>query len=319
MIDLPTVLFAALPIFFFVGAGLAMRRLNWLTEEADGSLMRVTVNLLVPCLSFDKILGNGALEHSSNLWLAPLVGFGTVAAGVALAWMVRGFTGLRDEAGRRTFAFSTAIYNYGYVPIPLALALFNDDGQTAGLILVHNLGVELALWTFGMILLGGVNLRTGWKKILSPPVVAILVSVTLNVALRAAHIEVPEVVRSTVRMLGQCAIPMGVILIGATMSDHLHEFGAARGGRVMGLACLLRMGLLPVLFLLLARWLPCSVELKRVIVLQAAMPAAVFPIVMAKHYGGDPATAVRVVVATSLVGLVTIPLWIRFGMHFVGL
>ena len=53
--------------------------------------------------------------------------------------------------------------------------------------------------------------------------------------------------------------------------------------------------------------------------LEAAMPAAVFPIVMAKHYGGDPATAVRVVVATSLVGLLTIPLWIRFGMHFVGL
>ena len=112
---------------------------------------------------------------------------------------------------------------------------------------------------------------------------------------------------------------MGVILIGATMADHLPQFGAAGGGRVMGLSCLVRIGLLPVLFLALAKWLPCSVELKRVIVLEAAMPAAVFPIVMAKHYGGDAATAVRVVVATSLVGLLTIPLWIRFGMHFVGL
>ncbi len=319
MIDFQTVLFAVLPVFFIVGAGLAMRRLNWLTEEADGSLMRVTVNLLVPCLSFDKILGNAALERGSNLWLAPLVGFGTVAAGVAVAWLARGGTGLRDEAGRRTFVFSTAVYNYGYVPIPLALALFDDGGQTAGLVLVHNLGVEVALWTFGMILLGGVNLRTGWKKILSPPLVAILVSVGLNFALRSAQIELPEVVRDTVRTLGQCAIPMGVILIGATMADHLPQFGAAGGGRVMGLSCLVRIGLLPVLFLALAKWLPCSVELKRVIVLEAAMPAAVFPIVMAKHYGGDPATAVRVVVATSLVGLLTIPLWIRFGMHFVGL
>jgi predicted permease len=47
------------------------------------------------------------------------------------------------------------------------------------------------------------------------------------------------------------------------------------------------------------------------------MPAAVFPVVMAKHYGGDPATALRVVLATSLVGLITIPLWIRAGMHYV--
>ncbi len=49
------------------------------------------------------------------------------------------------------------------------------------------------------------------------------------------------------------------------------------------------------------------------------MPAAVFPIVMARHYQGDPATAMRVVISTSVVGLATIPLWIRLGMKFVGL
>jgi predicted Na+-dependent transporter len=47
--------------------------------------------------------------------------------------------------------------------------------------------------------------------------------------------------------------------------------------------------------------------------------AAVFPIVIAKHYGGDTATALRVVISTSVVGLITIPLWIRFGMNWVGL
>ena len=80
-----------------------------------------------------------------------------------------------------------------------------------------------------------------------------------------------------------------------------------------------KRGILPVLFLLLAKYLPCSIELKRIIAIQAAMPAAVFSIVIAKHYCGDPATALRVVLGTSLVGLVTIPLWLRFGMKFVGL
>jgi len=47
------------------------------------------------------------------------------------------------------------------------------------------------------------------------------------------------------------------------------------------------------------------------------MPAAVFPIIMARHYGGDPPTALRVVISTSVAGLVTIPLWIKFGMKFV--
>jgi hypothetical protein len=112
---------------------------------------------------------------------------------------------------------------------------------------------------------------------------------------------------------------MALILIGAVVADHLHEFHSASGWRVIGSAVLLRIGILPVLFLLLAKFLPASVELKRVIVLEAAMPAAVFPIVMARHYQGDPATAMRVVIGTSVVGLLTIPLWIRVGMRFVGL
>ena len=48
------------------------------------------------------------------------------------------------------------------------------------------------------------------------------------------------------------------------------------------------------------------------------MPAAVVPIVMARHYGGDPALALRIVLSTSVVSLVTTPLWIRFGLKFVG-
>ena len=124
---------------------------------------------------------------------------------------------------------------------------------------------------------------------------------------------------ATAKMLGQCAIPLGLVLIGATIADHAHEFTSARGGRAMAAACALRLGALPVLFLLLAKFLPASRELRQVILLQAAMPAGVFSIVIAKHYGGDVPTALRVVIATSLAGLVTIPLWIRVGMKFAGL
>ena len=69
----------------------------------------------------------------------------------------------------------------------------------------------------------------------------------------------------------------------------------------------------------LARVLPCSVELKRVLVVQAAMPAGVFPIVLSRLYGGDPATAVRIVAGTTLLSLVTIPLWIRWGLSWLDL
>jgi predicted permease len=87
----------------------------------------------------------------------------------------------------------------------------------------------------------------------------------------------------------------------------------------MALACLIRLGILPLLFLGGAFLLSGPVELRRVMVLQAAMPSAVFPIIMARHYGGDSITAVRVVVVTTVLGLITIPLWIRAGMHWLAL
>lgn len=313
MSEFQTVLNAVLPIFAIAMVGALMRQLNWLTSEADTSLLKVTVNLLVPCLIFDSILGNRAFDVGRNIFLPPLVGFGTVALGIPLAMAVQRLTGLKDDKARRTFVFSTAMYNYGYVPFPLALSLF--DKETAAVLFVHNVGVEIAMWGFGMVMLSGATLRESWRKILNPPLIMILLTLGLNFTMGKEH--VPTFVQTTAHMLGQCAIPFGVLLLGAILADHAHEFRAARGARVAVTSSLVRLGLLPVLFLVIAYYIPATVELKRVIVLEAAMPAAVFPVVMAKHYGGDPATALRVVLATSLVGLITIPLWIRAGMHYV--
>lgn len=307
------VLLAVVPVFLVILAGLAMRRLEWLTEEADASLLRITINVMVPCLVFDSILGNPAVAVPRNLLLAPLVGFGTVLLGLVVAAGFSRWVPARAAATRRTFAFAVSVYNYGYVPIPLVLALF--DRATLGVLFVHNLGVEVALWSFGLWMLARPGQQRDWRKLLNPPLLAILCALLANVVIGPQR--VPTVVREAAHLLGQCAVPLGMVLIGATMADHLHEFRRAEGGRAMAVACVLRLGLLPVLFLGLAKVLPASLELQRVIVLQAAMPAAVFPIVMARHYGGDTATALRVVIATSLLSIVTMPLWVQAGLAWI--
>jgi predicted permease len=292
-----------------------MRRLDWLQAAADASLLKLTINVLIPCLIFDSLLGNQALKHAGNVFLPPLVGFGTVATGIAVAYGCSRWVTANRDSTRRTFAFCTAMYNYGYIPIPLAVSLF--DRETVGVLFVHNLGVEVALWVFGLMLLAGAGLRTSGRRLLNAPLLTIAKTLLLNLVLPRE--QFPTAVLNAAHLVGQCAIPVGMILIGATVADHVAGFRSAGGARVMGLACLLRLGLLPVLFLLVARHLPCSVELKRVMVLQAAMPAAVFPIVMARHYGGDPAAAVQVVLSTSVLGLITIPLWVQLGMSWLGL
>jgi predicted permease len=54
-------------------------------------------------------------------------------------------------------------------------------------------------------------------------------------------------------------------------------------------------------------------------VIQAAMPAAVFPIILTKQYGGDTETAVRIVIITTLISIISIPPVIVFGLWIMGL
>ncbi|MCX6935328.1 MAG: AEC family transporter [Verrucomicrobia bacterium] len=309
MSELLTVLNAVLPVFAVIGIGALIRRFGWLTGEADASLTRLTINLLLPCLILESLLGNRALDDWSNLLLAPMLAFSTVALGYAAGWVVGFVAG--GSVQRRTFAFNSGIYNYGYIPLPLALALF--DRQTVGVLFIHNIGAEVAIWTAGLaVLTGGASARD-WRKFINAPLVAVLLGVVIHLLGLTPRIPTAAVI--CLRTLGQCAIPVALLLIGATVLDFAGETRAAAGcTRTVVVACVLRLVLFPFVFLALARWLPCSIELKRVLILEAAMPAAVFPIVMARHYGGDVTTALRVVIGTSFAGLATIPFWISTAL-----
>ncbi len=317
-----TVLCAVLPVFGIMAVGFSLRHLKWLTADADQSLLRVCVNLLLPSLIFESVLGNAALRRPENLLLPPLVGVVTVLAGIGLAWGLARLTGLETPKERRTFALTTGLHNYSYIPLPLCLLLF--DSGTVGVLLVHNVGVEITMWTVGVAVLSGRGLSGGWRNILSPPLVALLLALTSNALgyffpLPAILALPSRAFMTTVHWLGQSAIPVALLMIGAMIADHLPELRGGHFLRVVALAILIRLVLMPVLFLLLAKYLPCSVELQRVIIVQGAMSAAVLPVVLTKHYGGDSRTALQVVLGTSLAGLVAIPFWIQTGQRFIGL
>jgi malate permease and related proteins len=309
-----TVITAVLPVFVVVLTGLTLRMVNWLSEEADQSLIRLTVNILQPALILDSVLKNDALKQAANVVMPPALGFGLCATGMMVAFLLARTLGLKSRESAGTFGLCAGLQNYGYVPIPLIMALF--DQETLGVLFVHNLGVDTAMWTVGLMMLRPPGQGAAWKRLLSAPVLAIVTGVILNAA--GAYHFIPKFILDTIHMVGQCALPMGLILVGATMADQLKGFQSRKGFGVMAGACTVRLGLLPLLFLVVAKYAPLSVELKRVLVVQAAMPSAIFPVVMAKHFGGDQGTAIRVVAATAIVSLVTIPFWLKFGLEWVG-
>jgi len=298
-----------LPVFLVVGAGYAMRRTRILTEEADQSLLGVLIKLFVPCLALDVIIGNEALMRPANLVLPPLAGFASVAIGLGVSLLAARIF-LKDRTTRRTFACTTGLQNYGYIPLPLCQALFGRE--VVGVLFAFNLGVEVAMWTIAVATISGHQTgKRWWAPLLNPPILAVVGGIALNF-LGAGH-WIPSSVTTAWHMLGLCAVPLGLLLTGAVLADHATPHVLRTGWSAMLLGIGIRLGIMPLLILLMA--IPADPALRSVLVVQAAMPSAVFPIVLAKIHDGDMPTALRVVLGTSLVGLVTIPLWLTFGLR----
>jgi len=304
------------PVFVIILAGFLLRRSGMLSAEADGSLMRMYVNLLYPCLIASTIIGNDALHQGANLWLPPLVGFATMVVGFVICWAGARLLRIPRGASTRTFTYVTGIYNYAYTAIPIVGSLFGP--QALGVLFTFNLGVEVAFWTGTSLIIANRSEVSPWRRILNVPVVTVLASVVLNLM----HVRevLPEWFFAAMKMLGGSAIPLALLLTGAIITDFL---GDARpswtDAKAFTGACFLRLGLLPLTFLVLACWLPCTLELKQVLVVQSAMPAGMLPVALCKHYGGDVGLSVQIVIGTTLLALLTMPHWISFGWKFVGL
>lgn len=303
-----------LPVFVIVALGFVLRRVQWIAAEAEGTLLNLALKVAFPCLIFESVVRNASLQQAGNVILPPLLGFGLTVAGMALAWFAGGALGLKLGAGRRTFALTVGLANYGYLPLPMADAMFGPDVRAV--LLVHNIGVEAAIWSAGILLLSGLSPRAGWRRLLNMPLFSLAFALTLN--LSGAGPWVPRAALDLAHTLGACAIPLGLLMTGASLEPHLGSVRQLVTPRVSLAAALLRLAVIPLLILGTAALLPLSPELKRVLVLQAAMPSAVIPIILARVYGGQPLLAVQIVVATTILALFTIPLSIQAGLRLVG-
>ena len=307
-----TIIAATFPVYLTMLIGALVRRIGWLPREADTGIMNLCVRLLTPCLALDRIVGNPALGDFYQVLLAASIGYGLVAFGMLFCYALAPVIGLKRGEGSRTFGMATGLQNYGFVAIPVIEALFGKP--LIGVLFTYTVGVELALWTMGVGLLTGLG-KAPWKHAINPPVISIIAALALHYSGLGSHM--PLMLRTMFAQLGACAIPLSVLLIGATIGDLI---GTERIRWNVAIASpVLRLAVLPFGFFLCARYLPVTDDMKRILCVQAAMPSAVFTIVVARVYGGHAATAVLVVLATTIVSIFTVPWMIGFGLRFVGL
>ncbi|MEM7145629.1 MAG: AEC family transporter [Verrucomicrobiota bacterium] len=313
MITYAQILTAIIPVFLIMATGFTIRRTGFISDKGDSALMKLSINLFLPSLILDKVVGNPLLNSGTIVLWAIGLGFGFVLVAMAICYAFAPLLGLQEGKGRRTFSITCGITNYGFMALPVMAVVFPGD-EVLGVLFLHSLGIELAIWTLGITILSGAK-RPQWKLLINGPVIAIVLGLSLNAS--GLHAFVPGVVASVFADFGSCAIPFGLLLVGASIADVLDPKAFHNAARVFFGSCFLRLGLLPLIMLATIYTLNIIPQLKQVVIVQAAMPAAVFPVVLARHYGGHPLTAVQVVIFTTLASALTMPLVISLALKYI--
>ena len=156
-----------------------------------------------------------------------------------------------------------------------------------------------------------------WRRVFSGPVIAICIAVPLN--LMGLGERIPQFALESIHLLGQCAIPIGLLLIGATFSDIARKETIFDRARIPLTASVLRLAVLPMAFLLCAWLLPFSPELKRRHHGTSRHALRRLPHRAGARFDGSPEVAFKVVFSTTVISFLTIPVWIALGMWALGL
>ena len=156
-----------------MGVGGLARSVSWLRSEADASLSMVTIRILYPCFIFFHILENENSKIDESTLFITGFGFISILLGFGLSWLIS-----------KIFQFDADVANFSFLFGNLQLWFYCNTSSISFFpkIVVHfiffNLGVEIAIWSFGVLLLTADKLRL--KGLLNPPAIAVILAILIQ-------------------------------------------------------------------------------------------------------------------------------------------
>jgi predicted permease len=248
-----------------------------------------------------------------KLALGSLAALGLGIIGIAFALVFRRLFIPPQEQGRRLFLSLCSMQNSGYLPIPLVAAVLPEQLIPEGLLLtfVYIMVMGALFWSLGVWLITegtAKKWRENIRNIANPPFIAVLFSLLFLVPQIKAGFTALPFLQESLALAGNTTIPLVMVVLGGSFGSGISFHN--RGGRIMGISALVKMMIIPVLVLLFVKVFEMNRIFGFVLVLQAAMPAAMNHIVVAREYGGNIPLTARTLFFHYVLSIVTVPIFL---------
>ncbi len=286
-----------LPDFLLILIGWVICRRTALDRPVWASVERLVYYFLFPVLLFNSIVKSPLqLAQAANLAIAALT---MLLVGIALALALGRWPGV--DARRHASGAQVAYRFNSYIALALSERLGGAQGLTWMALLIA-LCVPVcnvaAVWPLARH--GG---HSTLKELAKNP---LILSTFAGLVANAVGLTLPEAIATTLQRIGSAALPLGLMAVGAGLA-----FGALKDSAGLAVALLaIKHAAMPIAALAVVAALALPAEQRAIVVLFASLPTASSTYVLAVRMGGDGRFVAGLVTVSTLLGMISIPLWL---------
>ncbi|MDR3561094.1 MAG: AEC family transporter [Negativicutes bacterium] len=295
-------------VMIMVAVGYLLAGRGWFDAACTRMIPRLVNLVAIPMLiiwnftsAFDRAkllaLAYGLLVPFLSMLLCCLLGYLTAR--------------VLKVAPNRRGVFCTIFFcsNTVFIGIPVSMALFGDIGTP--FVMLYIVVNAFFFWTLGNYLISTdgkmaeVKLFSvaSFKNVLSPPFIAFMVAV----ALILLNISLPDFATATAKYLGGMTTPLSLLYIGVVLFGI--DIRALRFNKDVIAILAGRFIAAPLLVLLVASVFPIPPLMRKVFVIQSAMPPMMLVAIIAKVYDADSEYATSLTAISTLAAAIAIPIY----------
>ena len=256
---------------------------------------RIVMNIGAPCLVLNGISATGIDSTSFVAMIGAAILLLVVVTATATA--ILGI--LRQPL--RSYLPPVAFGNVGNMGLPLCYFAFGDEGL--GLAVGFYLVYSVSQFTVGPLFQGR---QAAWRTLVTTPAIYAAV---FGLLLLTTDSTMPLWLGNTVELLAGVAIPLMIIAMGHALGTFtVRRFGISLGMSLLRLVIGFSAGLL------LVEILNFEGTMRGVMIIEAAMPVAVFNYLLAARYDRHADEVAGAIVVSTLSSFVSLPFLLNFAL-----
>lgn len=210
----------------------------------------------------------------------------------------------QDRRRRSVLKYGMLVSNSGFMGLPVTQELYGAGGlMYASIYLIPQ---RVVMWSAGVSCFA--SEAVSWKQALrSSALHPGMISVYVGMVFLLFHFPLPRFIEHTMISIGSCTTPLSMMLIGSIIGEM--DRTQMRVDLFSLIYASIRLILIPLVTFIGCRLCQVDPLITGVSVILAGMPVGSTTAILAAKYGGDASFASQLVTISTVLSMLTIPLW----------